>query len=225
MGVEYTELQAIHALIKGLPTQGSWMSFTQIVNTFVGKWVRSEARKAPADREIENMLWENLVSRLSQECQHLSTIIKSSSTKKNGPGSEYGGYSSNIVIRKTKQNPNGIKCTNCNGILHDVNHCFAPKGGMAGLREAFMNKTGQFARPAIPKTAPVVAAFSSEITITKEATSMDDSRPGDFSFASIKDVLSPEDLACVVNTNLSTLLDSGASSHIIKDLKYFWNYD
>ena len=54
---------------------------------------------------------------------------------------------------------------------------------------------------------------------------MEDSRPGDFSFTSIEDVLSPEDLTCVVNTNLSTLLDSGASSHIIKDLKYFWNYD
>jgi gag-polypeptide of LTR copia-type len=225
MGVEYTELQAIHALIKGLPTQGSWTSFTQIVNTFVGKWVRSEARKAPADREIENALWENLVSRLSQECQHLSTITKSSSAKKNGPGSEYAGYSSNIVIRKTKQNPNGVKCTNCGGILHDFDHCFAAKGGMAGLREACLNKTGQFAKPAFPKTAPVVAAFSSEIVITNEDTSMDDSRPGDFSFASIEDVLSPEDLACVVNTNLSALLGSSASSHIIKDFKYFWNYD
>ena len=74
MGVEYTELQAVHALIKGLPTQGSWTSFTQIINTFVGEWVRSEVRKDPADREVENALWDNLTSRLSQECQHLSTI-------------------------------------------------------------------------------------------------------------------------------------------------------
>ena len=33
MGVDYTELQAVHALIKGLPTHGSWTSFTQITNT------------------------------------------------------------------------------------------------------------------------------------------------------------------------------------------------
>ena len=32
MGVDYTELQAVHALIKGLPTFGSWTSFTQITN-------------------------------------------------------------------------------------------------------------------------------------------------------------------------------------------------
>ena len=232
MGVEYTELQAVHALIKGLPTHGSWVSFTQITSTYVGEWVRSESRKAPADREVENALWENLVSRLTQECLHLATIAsKSQSTKKNGPGSEYAGYSSNIVICKSKQNPNGIKCTNCNGISHDFDHCFAAKGGMAGLREAFMNKTGQFAKPTEkekPKTSPVVAAFSSDIALVQNDQndiSIDDARPSDFSFASIEDVLSSEELACVVNTNLSTLLDSGASSHIIKDLKYFWNYD
>ena len=49
MGVEYTELQAIYALIKGLPTHGSWVSFTQITNTYVGEWIRSETRKIPAD--------------------------------------------------------------------------------------------------------------------------------------------------------------------------------
>jgi hypothetical protein len=49
MGVDYTELQAVHALIKGLLMHGSWVSFTQITNTYVGEWVRSEARKNPED--------------------------------------------------------------------------------------------------------------------------------------------------------------------------------
>jgi hypothetical protein len=30
MGVDYTELQAVHTLIKGLPIHGSWISFTQL---------------------------------------------------------------------------------------------------------------------------------------------------------------------------------------------------
>ena len=164
MGVEYMELQAVHMLIKGFPTHGSWTSFTQITNTYVGEWVHAEARKDPANREAKNALWENLVSRLSQECQHLTTIAnKSQSSKKNGPGSEYAGCSSNIVIQKTKQNPNGVKCTNCNGVSHDFDHCFAPKGGMAGLREAYMNKTGQFAKSAEKsKTTPVITILESD---------------------------------------------------------------
>ena len=161
MGVQYTELQAVHALIKGLPIYGSWISFTQITNTYIGEWVRSEARKNPADREVENALWENLVSRLTQECLHLLTITIESQSSRN-PGSEYAGYSSNLIIRKSNQNPNGIRCTNCNGISHDVNHCFAPNGGMAGMREAFQNKTGQFA-PSAKESDPVIAALSSEI--------------------------------------------------------------
>ena len=48
---------------------------------------------------------------------------------------------------------------------------------------------------------------------------------GRYSEYDLINVLSSEELACVVNTDLSTLLYSGASSHIIKDLKYFWNYD
>ena len=229
MGVDYTELQAVHALIKGLPTHGSWTSFTQITNTFVGEWVRSEARKAPEDRENENALWENLVSRLTQECLHLSTLTMRSQPKKSGPGSEYAGYSSNIIIRKSRQNPNGVKCMNCGGISHDFDHCFSPNGGMAGMRESFQNKTGQFAQTARTAkksdTAPVVAALLSEIGNVLHVDPEDPRCPGDYSFASIENVLTPEEFACVINTDLSSLLDSGASSHIIRDFKYFWTYD
>jgi hypothetical protein len=98
---------------------------------------------------------------------------------------------------------------------------------MAGMREAFLNKNGPFAKATDKsRIAPVVAAFSSKIPVAQnEELPMDGNRPGDFSFASIEDVLSKDDLTCIVNMHLSTLLDSGASSHIIKDMKYFWNYD
>ena len=56
MGIEYMELQAVHALIKGFPTHGSWTSFTQITNTYISEWVCAEARKDPANREVENAL-------------------------------------------------------------------------------------------------------------------------------------------------------------------------
>jgi hypothetical protein len=97
---------------------------------------------------------------------------------------------------------------------------------MAGLREAFQNKTGQFA-PA-KKSDPVIAALSSDINsaITHcedSDSSMESYRLGDYSFASIEDVLTPDKFISMVNTDLSTLLDSGASSHIINDVKYFWN--
>ena len=230
MGVNYTELQAVHALIKGLPTHSSWISFTQITNMFVGEWVRSEARKEPDERESENAFWENLVSRLSQECLHLSTLsAKSQSVKRNGPGSEYAGYLSNIIIHKSKQNPNGVKCTNCKGISHDADHCFAVNGGMAGMREAFQNKTGPFAVPVKPvkkADATVIAALSSEISNPHVASLVEESnRPGDYSFTSIEEVLTPQEFTSAVNTDLSTLLDSGASSSIICDIKYFWTYD
>ena len=222
MGVDYTELQAVHALIKGLPMYGSWISFTQITNTYVGEWVRSEARKNPEDREAENALWENLVSRLTQECLHLATTAnRFESRKKTGPASEYAGFSSNDTgFRKTRHNPNGVRCTNCRRVNHDVEHCFAPNGGMAGLRDAYLNRTGQFARPENKSEGtPVVAAFSS----ANDVHAANDVH--DFSFASIEQILTPEEFACIVNTNFSTLLDSGASSHIIKDASYFWTYN
>ena len=87
---------------------------------------------------------------------------------------------------------------------------------MAGLRQAFQNKTGQFAQPA-KKSDPVVATFSSDISAHSGDISVDLNHTGDYSFASIEDVITPE--------KISTLLDSGASSHIIKDAKYFWNYN
>jgi hypothetical protein len=149
---------------------------------------------------------------------NLAASRKSQRIMKNSPGSEYAGYSSNIHIRKSKQNPNGVRCTNCLGISHDVEHCFAPQGGMAGMRDAFRNKTGQFAQPS--KSNPFVATFSSEINIHCEPN-----RPDDSSFAPLEHILTPEKFSSVVNTDVFTLLDSGASSHIIKDAKYFWNYD
>jgi hypothetical protein len=194
------------------------------MNTYVGEWVRSEARKNFEDREVENTLWKNLVSRLTQECLHLATIAsRSNSKRKNGPGSEYASYSSNIVIQKLKQNPNGVKCTNCNGISHNVNHCFAPNDGMAGLQDVFQNKTGQFAKTAKKSEgAPIVAVFSSAIKISHcDNLSINSSRPSDYSFASIKEVLTPEEFTCVMNTDLLTLLALGASSHIIKDTRCF----
>ena len=138
LNLQNTELQAVHALVKGLPTYGSWISFTQITNTYISDWVHSEARKNPPDREAPNVLWESLVSRLTQECIHLSTTAtKSLPISKNDSGSEYAGCCSHIIIQKSKQNPNGIKCTNCNGVSHNIDHCFSLKGGMAGLRQAF----------------------------------------------------------------------------------------
>ena len=35
MEVNYTELQAVHVLVKGLLTYSSWISFTQITNTYI----------------------------------------------------------------------------------------------------------------------------------------------------------------------------------------------
>ena len=99
---------------------------------------------------------------------------------------------------------------------------------MAGLCEAFLNKTSQFAKPAKKSdTAPVVTTFSSDVKIaTHEESSVNTpTSADDYSFALIEEVLTPEEFSCVVNTDLSTLLDSSTSSHIIKDSKYFWSYN
>ena len=47
IGVDYTELQDVHALIKDFLTYDSWISFTQITNTYIGEWICSKAHKDP----------------------------------------------------------------------------------------------------------------------------------------------------------------------------------
>jgi hypothetical protein len=98
---------------------------------------------------------------------------------------------------------------------------------MAGLRNTYLGKSGQLAKPeSKAEGTPVVAAFSSASHMPYSNDLPDDSnRLEDYSFASIEQLLTPEEFANIVNTNLSTLLDSGASSHIIKDAKHFWTYN
>ena len=96
------------------------------------------------------------------------------------------------------------------------------------MHNAFFKKTGQFAKLAKKSdSTPVVAAFSSDIQITprEEPSVHPTAGTSNYSFASIEEVLTAEEFACMVNTDLSTLLDSGMSSYIIKDSKYFWNYN
>ena len=213
MGVPYSEAEMVHQMLRGLPSTASWTNFKQLLTQVVQDHLdRAEALPpdAPAD-----MLLNRVISRLDIECQRLATergVLKS------GPGSEYtnlANANSSAPIRKHPNNPKGVVCTNCNKRSHDIDHCWTKGGGMEG----------QGPKPRLP--ASTTSKTSSVATSTPEVAclaSPSTSPPtfiGDLSCATFPSV----ELGLMAQGNLSTLMDSGSSSHLVRSREFFWTYD
>lgn len=160
-------------------------------------------------------LLNRVINRITIECQHLES---ESALKKSRPGSKYSNATSDShPITKYANNLLGVRCSNCNRRSHDHDHCFTSGGGMAG--QGPKGKTP--AAKSSTKTAETasVAAENGPYFLNS----------GEMSCALIKIVPSIEssssDIAVVtVIPDWATILDSGATSHLIKSHEYFWTY-
>ena len=212
MGVPYSEAEMVHQMLCGLPLTPSWTNFKQLLVQVVQDHLDRPENSSP--NVSNDLLLNRVISRLDIECQRLTTERGS---HRSGPGSEYVNLAgSSITIRKHPNNPKGIVCTNCNKRSHDVDHCWTKGGGMEGQGP----KPKQVSKPLTISPAtlqPEVACVASSPPLSVSVPTFE----GDLSCA----ILPTVELGLMAQGNLSTLMDSGSSSHLLCSREFFWTYD
>lgn len=205
MGLTYSEYDMVHSIIRGLPTTGSWPHFAMLVTQNTQDFIDSQSHAAvPA---APNTLLTCVINRLVVECQRIDS---SKTAGKSGAGSEYCNHAgpASGVIHKHKKNPEGVLCTNCGKKSHDAAHCFAKGGGMEGQGPKAKGKA---------KAKPELAAIASTSSTSSTPPPAPTTYIGDLSCA-LTDILNS-------SGRLASILDSGTSSHLLKDRDVFWTYE
>ena len=205
MGLTYSEYDMVHSIIRGLPTTGSWPHFAMLVTQNTQDFIDSQAHATVA--AAPDTLLTRVINRLVVECQRIDS---SKPAGKSGPGSEYCNHAGPAgVIHKHEKNPNGVLCSNCGKKSHDWDHCFAKGGGMEGQGPKSKGKIKG-------KPELVAVASSSAPSSTPTPPPALDTYIGDLSCA-LTEILS-------ANGSFASILDSGTSSHLLKDRDVFWTY-
>lgn len=205
MGLTYSEYDMVHSIICGLPTTGSWPHFAMLVTQNTQDFIDSQSHAAvPA---APDTLLTRIINRLVVECQRIDS---SKTAGKSGPGSEYCNHAgpASGVIHKHEKNPEGVLCTNCGKKSHDAAHCFAKGGGMEGQGSKAKGKV---------KGKPELAAIASTSSTSPTPPPASQTYIGDLSCV-VTDILNS-------NGRLASILDSGTSSHLLKDRDVFWTYE
>lgn len=218
MGVAYSELECVHQIISGLPLSVSWDTFKQLLLATV-QTMSDEAYRlrisAPDVKPLPDLIYNTITQRIITECIRQDALKPSQ-----GPGSEYANAALGKEIRKHANNPNGVHCTICTGRLgtgHDFDHCWAPGGG--GTRPANFKSKYKAAEPTPkPESASVAVSDIADLFQDLSCASLEQ-LPAEASSPSLSDIV------CIVQQSFSTLIDSGATSHLIRDESYFWSYD
>lgn len=173
------------------------------------------------------MTFASIVTSLSEEANRLRGELKL-----NGPGSEYANATSfkpqegktnpKTGIRIHKYNPKGVCCDNpvCTGLprslTHDREHCFQPGGGMEGQGGIRNRDRDRDRKPS--KKSDIAAAANSNDT---PASTTSSSSSATSAVEHESDTPSFDDIACIAQQTLSTILDSGTTSNLIMDRSYF----
>ena len=214
MGVTYSEAEMVHQMLRGLPSTASWTNFKQLLTQVVQDHLDHTATLSP-ETDTSDLLLNRIISRLDIECQRIAT---ERGFHKSGPGSEYtnlANASSSAPIRKHPNNPKGIACTNCNKRSHDIDHCWAKGGGMEG-----QGPKPRATSSKIPISSTMTTS-SAEVACLVSPSPSPSTFAGDLSCA----ILPSLELGLMVQGNLSTLMDSGSSSHLVRSREFFWTYD
>jgi hypothetical protein len=214
MGLAYTEYDMVHSIIRGLPTSGSWPHFAMLVTQNTQDFIDSQSHAVvPA---APDTLLTRVISRLVVECQRIES---SKPAGKSGAGSEYCNLAG-PVIHKHEKNPDGVLCTVCGKKSHDAAHCFAKGGGMEGQgpkqQKAGKGKVKAPELAAAASTSSAPSALPPEAYIGDLSCAVSDEPSGDFS---------TEGYAGLLNSSFGSILDSGTSSHLLKDRDVFWTYE
>ena len=234
MGGTYSDDDAIYQLLRGLPNTGPWSQFEALL----------EQRIQDASATSSPLTFENCVARISAEAAR--HVVKKAFS---GPGSEYanavttaaGGASApptNPItgLRKHKHNPEGIFCVTpgCGKGDHDHPHCYKKGGGMEGQAPWQKVKKTETAAAAVAaplptSPAPPIAALAlgdSSIEAFAGSSAAAASFFADLACTSITEVpdVPPANLAAFMTSAFSTILDSGTTTTLVRDRRFFWSY-
>lgn len=150
-------------------------------------------------------------------------------------------------LRKTKNNPSGTACTTpiCLGrkrVDHDWSNCYQPGGGRAGQAPWQRGKTastgGQTTSTVAAVTAPATSAASqpagtqvvnpnNPVAAVAVQSSLVNNYFRDLSCALVEELSEGETsggLTSLAKAVSSTILDSGTTTHLIKDPSLFWTF-
>ena len=228
--------QQIYLLLKGLPEAGSWGVFRQTLQHHI-----SEAASGSTPFNSSSVM-----SRVQAEARRLGGY---SALARAGPGSEYANVTSEArSVGTHRKGPSGVACSVCGRTSHDKERCWEKGGGAEGQKPAWMvmrdaeraaRRTG---RGAAPNTAPTKPSGSNtgqkssssssshesvhvafcQVDTPTSAFPASDPTP-EYSFASLSDV--PVEIVQAALASGQALMDSGATSHVIRDRSAFWTYD
>ena len=108
MNVTYTEFEMVHHIIRGIPDSGTWGHFRQLMTQTMQDHVERE-RRATTKCEPDTLL-DQIIMRLTIECQRLESENRSRFQPHQGPDSEYTSFSrDDSPIRKHTHNPKGVQ--------------------------------------------------------------------------------------------------------------------
>ena len=208
----------VHHIICGLPDSTTWPHFKQLmIQTMQDHITCKMGQIIPS---LPDTLLNLIISRLTIECQWLeSQKIK----LKLNLISEYSNYSAegnNRGIAKHANNPKGVCCTNCGGRSYDIEHCFHEGGSMAGQGPHGSN----YKKPTKPLSSLTKEHAHTSTSQADTILASIDVDEGELSCTSLE----PTDKSVLISlalNNWSTLLDSGATSHLIKSCELFWTYN
>ncbi|KIK15338.1 hypothetical protein PISMIDRAFT_115344 [Pisolithus microcarpus 441] len=246
MGARPSDEDAIYALLRGLPRTGIWPVIRKNIETELERSEQLARTFAPGSFSAIPMTTYTFKHAAQTIVKEAMQIVNES--PKPRPGSEYassalpggrGEVNPATGLRKTKNNPSGTPCTTpiCVGrkrVDHDWNNCFQVGGGKAGQAPWQKSKgagQGNTQVAAVATTTPAMADVTPQPTGTQTnvqvAVAAIPCPPTDGYFRDLSCAMIEEvggDLASLAATVSSTILDSGTTTHLIRDSSFFWTF-
>ena len=221
MGKKLDNEECIYLVMKGLPDTGTWGPFKQNLQMRI-----TEAAESSSPLSLTTV-----TLRIQAEARRIEGYKFSI---KPGPGSEYTNAareskpasSSTTAVRVHKRNPSGVSCTVCGKSTHDKEHCWEKGGGAEGQKPTWMvmRDAERASKPTTAAPSKGKSSATPETANVAQESVVDYGNISEYSCASILDIAS-QTASTGKAFGDSVLLDSGTTSHLIRDRSAFWTYD